>query len=255
MFRLEKWYLDCVAADGTAWLGYAGRLAWGGLAFPFASTLECPPGGPPVERTVVLGAAPPRPEGNGLRWLCPGLGLDAFWTAPRAGPLAARLLETTAGTIDWRAAFPAGPARIRPGLEGAGYAESLGLTIAPWRLPFRRLRWGRFIGARHSVVWIDWFGRSRRHWIYVDGTLDPGARLADQGVDAGDGLALRWTGGRDLRNRPVLALLTDQLPAVAHRLTGRLDRMHEHKQLSESTVSTPNGEVDHGWTIHEDVTW
>ena len=47
-------------------------------------------------------------------------------------------------------------------LRGTGYAERILITIPPWRLPIRELRWGRWIGeaASRSVVWIDWRGES-----------------------------------------------------------------------------------------------
>ena len=42
--------------------------------------------------------------------------------------------------------------------EGTGYAERLELSIRPWRLPIRELRWGRFVSEGASMAWIDWQG-------------------------------------------------------------------------------------------------
>ena len=39
VFRLSKWYMDCVAPDGTAVLAYWARLTWGLLRLRYAAVL------------------------------------------------------------------------------------------------------------------------------------------------------------------------------------------------------------------------
>jgi hypothetical protein len=102
-------------------------------------------------------------------------------------------------------------------------------------------------------VWIDWTGRSRRHWIWIDGVADAGARLTPSGLVTGSGLTIGWASTRDLRNQPVLAMLTERLPAVARRFAGRLDRMHEHKMLSEAALVRGGTVIERGWAVHEVV--
>jgi hypothetical protein len=38
-FSLSKWYMDCVADDGTAFVGYHARLRWRRLTIHYASIL------------------------------------------------------------------------------------------------------------------------------------------------------------------------------------------------------------------------
>jgi hypothetical protein len=123
-------------------------------------------------------------------------------------------------------------------LEGLGYLERLRLTVRPWKLPFRTLHWGRHLSAEHSLVWIDWRGGEERCWVWLDGVEQAGAAVQDDGVTGlADGAELRWNGGRDLRDRRLLA------------------RWHEHKRLSPSAITMRGRPLDHGWTVHEVVTW
>jgi hypothetical protein len=141
-------------------------------------------------------------------------------------------------------------------LEGLGYLERLRLTVRPWKLPFRALRWGRHLSAEHSLVWIDWRGGKERCWVWLDGVEQTGAVVHDDGVTGlADGAELRWTGGRDLRDRRLLATLAGSLPPLTHRLAGPLARWHEHKHLSPSAITMNGRSLDHGWSVNEVVTW
>lgn len=140
--------------------------------------------------------------------------------------------------------------------DGLGYAESLSLTIPPWKLPFDELRWGRHASSRHFVVWIDWRGAEPRRWVWLDGEEQQDAVVTDAGVSGlGGGATLCVQGGRDVANRDVLVTLTDLLPGLTRRLTGRLGEMHEHKRVDRSSVISAGVRPDDGWTVHEVVKW
>jgi hypothetical protein len=74
--------------------------------------------------------------------------------------------------IRWHCVCPNADATIRIGddtVQGLGYAEHLTMTLKPWRLPFDELRWGRFLSAADTLIWIQWRGSMSRTWIWVDG--------------------------------------------------------------------------------------
>ncbi len=66
MFQLDKWYLDLVTPRGDVVIGYAARIAWGGLSFNFSSFLDNPVDGPVSDRSTDRGASDPTesPEGS-----------------------------------------------------------------------------------------------------------------------------------------------------------------------------------------------
>jgi hypothetical protein len=83
-FRLRKWYLDVIAEDGSAFVGYWARLQWGPVRLHFASLLRASDGSEPVQQHTLQRCPPPRLDGDSCSWSCPPLGV--------AIPLAAGVL-------------------------------------------------------------------------------------------------------------------------------------------------------------------
>jgi len=259
MFLLTKWYLDLVTEDGVAFIAYAARLKWGVARLGYASALLAAPECQARETATARGVVLPRVEDDATRWECGPLGLRGEWRR-LAPPIRETLIRSPEGSIHWFCRMPRARATVRFGdtlLEGAGYVECLRLTLPPWRLPFDALWWGRHLSDRHSVVWIQWDGRDRRTWIWLDGLLQPRAHLGPDGIAGLDrGAELRLGDRRGVRDRRVLAALGDLAPALTRRLAGSLGRMHERKQLSRSTLADgPDRPADSGWSLHEEVTW
>jgi hypothetical protein len=66
-----------------------------------------------------------------------------------------RLLDSPDGVVDWHCELPRAAVRLRAGddvLEGIGYVERLELSLLPWRIPAREIRWGRFLAEGTSVT-------------------------------------------------------------------------------------------------------
>jgi len=97
--------------------------------------------------------------------------------------------------VEWTCTAPAADVVVHaPGgavVHGRGYAERLVMTLPPWRLPIRELRWGRWIAADQvrSLVWIDWRGAAPATWVLRDGALCAGATVSDTEVCAGGDVA------------------------------------------------------------------
>ena len=259
MFLLRKWYLDLITSDGTVLILYAARLRWRTLRLGYASVLHAAPAEPRWEEATIRRVEEPRLQGNVLRWQSDMLQVRGLWRRDTP-PIRRTLARGRDGVIQWTCHMPRARASVTcrdAALDGVGYVESLRLTILPWKLPFRTLRWGRHASDRHSLVWIDWggAGRDHRRWVWFDGHEEYDTALTESGLSglAGGG-ELHLEGSRDVRDRRVLATLTDVVPALA-RLVGPLAGMHEHKQVDRSSIVRAGQPLDHGWTLHEVVTW
>lgn len=116
--------------------------------------------------------------------------------AAREQPVASTVYESADGRIDWECRQPAADARVRLAggreITGLGYAERLRMTIPPWRLPLRTLRWGRFLAAGESWVWIDWQGPHVARFAFRNG----GGRAAAIGLAAGIAMGVDWPDGK-----------------------------------------------------------
>jgi len=258
MFLLHKWYLDVVTDQGAAAIFYAARLQWGPVRTRYASALYAAPGDAPREQATRRQIEWPREDNDILTWHSRPLGVLGRWRRD-AAPIERVLADDPAAAIHWTCHMPRARVSVQAGdasLEGLGYVESLRLTVPPWKLPFRTLRWGRHVSSRHSVVWIEWTGAEARRWVWLDGVLQPAATLADAGLSGLEGgSALRLEPCRGLRDSPVLSTIGGPLPVLARRLAGPLGRMHESKRLARSAIVSNGRQLDQGWTVHEEVTW
>ena len=256
MFRLHKWYLDVVTDTGDVLILYAGTVEWGRIAFDYASVLQYRDG---VTRDVqsVRRVAQPRLQADAVTWRSGPLRVEGQWIRD-APEIQRTLVNGPDGLINWTCHMPRAQATVQfheEKIAGLGYVESLTLTIPPSKLPFRTLRWGRHLSDRHWIVWIGWTGCGDRLWIWMDGEEQPAAALVDGAPSRLDGGArLRLSSARDVRDRNVLESLTGLPAAMTPRIAGSLAGLHEHKQVSRSSLVIADHAIDHGWALHEVVT-
>jgi hypothetical protein len=258
VFELTKWYLDIVTDEGDALIAYAARLNIEGLRVSYASTLFSRPAERDIEKATIRGVTCPVLNSGECAWQSRPLDVEGTWH--RESPAIERtLIETPDGSIRWTCHMPRARATFRHrqrALHGRGYVECLTMTVAPWKLPFRTLRWGRHTSDQHSLVWIDWDRGDAGRWIWLDGVEQPGARLADTGVTGlSGGGELHLRDSRDVRDRRVLAGISGVIRALRPHATSPLAGMHEHKQLSSSAITGTGHAMDRGEALHEVVTW
>ncbi|HYG82010.1 MAG TPA: hypothetical protein VD861_16550, partial [Pyrinomonadaceae bacterium] len=231
--------------------------SWKGLSLNYASVLQNWPGREAETRTTLQESSAPRAVGSAVEWSSPRLKVAGRWEAD-AGPIKRILLESSAGKIEWHCLQPRARAEIRVGenvrLVGLGYVEQLTMTIPPWRLPFEELRWGRFLSAEDSLVWIDWRGAHPLNLTFHNGALAEHASLADDRLAAGE-LSLALDCGTVLREGTLAETALNMIPGIDRLFPFRILRAHERKWLSHGVLKKPAAEPSTGWAIHEVVRW
>jgi hypothetical protein len=189
-FTLTKWYIDCVAADGRAVIAYWASLAWRKVVVTWQNVTLYEAGRPPISRSSLLPEPPPEVAGDRITSRMSALEC-AIDIQSQQRPIEERLFDSDDGVVEWRAEAPAAAVSLElrgfAPVQGAGYAERIFLSIAPWRLPIRELRWGRWLdpAASRSVVWIDWRGACPKTWVFVDGIKATTAVVTDEVISAG----------------------------------------------------------------------
>jgi hypothetical protein len=139
-------------------------------------------------------------------------------------------------------------------LRGRGYAEVLEMTVAPWSLPMRQLRWGRAISARQSLVWIQWLGGRDLQVVVRNGLPAAAVEIGEGEVRLDDGTRLvlsEPTALREDRLGNTLAPLRAIAPLLPRVFTSTLER----KWRSRGTFLTPDRPNEEGWVIHELLTF
>ena len=210
----------------------------------------------PRSRSSLASAPAPEVSDEGIVFRLPALGC-VVTAASRQPPIEERLFATEeGGVVDWRVEAPVAAARFElEGLEpvqGAGYVERIFITVPPWRLPIRELRWGRWLDsdARRSVVWIEWRGAAPRTWVFADGArID--ATVTDGGV-VGERARVVLEERRTLHER-AFAEIAATIPPLKALVPKSLLELRETKCCSGGRLVEADGPGQRGHAIHEVV--
>jgi hypothetical protein len=255
-FALTKWYFDCICDNGRAAIGYYVRLTWGRLSLTWQALSVWEAGRRTLERSSLAGSPTPSRSPERITWNAPGLGCSV--AADVCQPCAAlRLFKTATGFVDWRCEAPLAHVTIELAgaapLHGIGYVECLELTIPPWQLPIRELRWGRWADhdARHSIVWVDWRGESPNTWVLVDGVHASAMEVQDDGVDLATS-KLTLTSDQTLSSRAPEDIIF-RIPPLRAIVPDSLLALREVKWLSRGAWRRAGEATAEGPALHERV--
>jgi hypothetical protein len=251
-FHLSKWYLDCVDERGDVTIVYTGMARWGAFRLNYSGLLESA-GDHVTTRQSLRAAAQPNLIGDSLAWRSDAMDVGGEWKADAAA-LRARVFASDAGSIEWHCIMPRAHARAGA-TEGLGYAECLTMTVAPWKLPLRTLRWGRFGSASDWVVWIDWRGNDSRTFVYRNGRETEVVSLTDERLDFADGSHLAMDRSLVIRDGPLGTSALSAIPGIRDSVPARLLRVYECKWRSRARFERPGRRPVDGWAIHEKVEW
>jgi hypothetical protein len=261
--QIEKWYADAITPAARIAIYYRAKVSVGPIDISYRGQLD--------DR---LG------EINQLRRAATGATRSAFMSGPSAeqprlqGPAGEQriVLRTDTDTLCWRNAvsrpiclWSRGPHRVdwdplvlngavEGGTIGRGYAEKLVMTIAPWQLGIKRLRWGRFCGNRHSLVWIVWQGRYPLSLCLLDGRLADQIDVTDDAVAAADA-RLRLGERRRLVDERLGAGALADLPWPRRVAPIAFLRGRERKWFATGELRLDGGGIDCGEVICESVEW
>jgi hypothetical protein len=134
--------------------------------------------------------------------------------------------------------------------------EHLRLTIPPWRLPIRELRWGRFVNARDALVWIDWRGPYERQLVYYNGSPVRASTISEHEIRFGDsGAVLSFETSTILREGALGDTALSVLPNLKRLFPESLLGIRESKWLSRAVLRQADQADSVGMAIHEVVEW
>ena len=256
-FSLSKWYLDCVSDRGDVFIAYAALLGWGPLSVRYSSTLRHRDGEGTIEEASVRESSQPAMEGSTLRWSSRRLSASGIWEALEP-PIERMLLQSSLGVVDWRCVQPRATADVSAGrwprIQGLGYAEHLHLSLPPWRLPIRELRWGRFLSSDDSVIWIDWRGPFPLSIVFHNGVPMERAVVTDSEILLnGRQERLALDSCTVLKRGPVVRTWLSLGRSMPKALAGRAADVEECKWRSRGILEKQGRVAGRGWVIHEIV--
>lgn len=258
MFSLSKWYLDCVTDAGDTSIAYTGEVVWGKIRLHYTNLLESADETRVSERHSLRKQRQPEIKDGVLSWQADTIGTRGEWKLESGGRSETEIRETILrselGSIEWHCLAPKATTQLGK-RSGFGYAEHLTMNIPPWKLLLKRLRWGRFIGDSHWVVWIDWQGEYSRRIVYADGAALNATVMEDDRMELSNGARLSMDRSFVLRDGPLGTTALSRIPGIQKMFPARLLQTQECKWRSRACLQLPGRLPVEGWAIHERVEW
>ncbi|MGD0778409.1 MAG: hypothetical protein ABSC05_36980 [Candidatus Solibacter sp.] len=258
-FELSKWYADCATDQGDALIVYSAELRWRGPTIHYTNLLACRAGRPARSRFSLREQPPPQAQDGSIVWRSPRWNVEAYWLEP-GGAVRETLFNSPAGSLEWNCVAPRSTVQFRIGADehfrGWGYVEHLRLSLPPWRLPIRQLRWGRFVNATDALVWIDWCGPYCRQVVYDNGAAVAAQIIGDREIRLADGeTTLTLEAFAVLREGALGATALAVLPNLDRLFPPAVLNVREQKWLSRAVLRRPGRPDSVGMAIHEVVEW
>jgi hypothetical protein len=250
---MVKWYMDCVTDCGDAAILYCADLHWRGVHLSYSSVLAVHKG--LVESHSSM-ARYQLSSGDGQILVeFPRLNVSGSWKAD-AAPFQRTVFANASGSVEWNCLQPRSLVNLNVGereYAGLGYAECLTVTLPPWQLPMRQLRWGRFVSAEESLAWVDWQGDYSTSFAVHNGRECETLLVSDSEIAIAGG-TLRMEESFPLRAGRLGATVIPGAPALGKLLPRRLRNIEEQKWRSRGVWNAQEGS-SRGWVIHEVVHW
>ncbi len=258
-FSVSKWFMDCVSEEGTCIIAYAAEMRKKGIVIPYKSLLISEPGKEAVIKTKFKTSKWPQLKGECIQWDDESLGIKGHWKQ-KGSSLKSRLYDSEKGKLDWHCYQSSSSANIglnnQLDLKGYGYIEHLSLTIEPWKLKIKKLRWGRFISDNINLVWIDFTGAQAQRWVWHNGDYVVASVLNDEEIIIPTmELKLKLKLERILeRGHKMLKVARGILQFISgfnKQIPDLFLKTNETKWLSKGTLYHQEKVISEGWAIHE----
>ena len=258
-FSISKWYLDCIADEGETFVGYAATLRWKALSLEYSSALGKRGTGPVEMKTSLHPGLLPSEAVGYVHWNCPALDIDGIWQSLER-PILRTVLAGSPTPLIWSGVQPRAWAEVDAGslgkFSGYGYVDHIEMTAVPWQLPLEELRWGRFLSASDSIIWMNFKGPFPESVAFHNGALCTRTQISDTEIVLGDqGLRLTFKDTQVLREGALVSTALSAIPGVDKLLPARMLNTHECKWRSRGVLTKNDAIKSEGWTIHEVVRW
>ncbi|MFZ1493191.1 MAG: hypothetical protein WAU60_07220 [Candidatus Competibacter denitrificans] len=247
---LEKWYGDFVS-NGRAQIWYLANLHFGPLTLGYQGNL----GAGRASKTVLdfRGFEMPTVRGESLYWPASIDQTEIIWKGVCRRPQ--WLWQQGKQAVLWEPVVLNGEMSIvQEQQEVRGYAERLTLNFMPWRLGLKTLKWGRFCGRKHSLVWIEWCGRIQKKLALLDGHATAWLTVGERSVRTEQARLSIETPHQIVSEALGIGALHPfdwlRVFEIAQFLSGV-----ETKWFTEGILELDGAEVEQGSVLYEEVIW
>ena len=256
-FSLEKTYADCIDRDGNCFILYDASLQVFFIRVHYASMLFSDATNKVIERRSTRKSV----LSNQLALFSfkhERLKISGVWRGIAKPEILELLCYSPQHALVWHCLHPKALTEIGfNGIEirGWGYAETIRLTLQPWKLPIDQLLWGRFLSVTDTVTWINWSGSHPLNKLFHNGILYEDATFETDKLVFNKGLMmLVFTDGSVIRKGKLSEVLSGWSWLKLFFRQSIL-QSEEYKYKAMGCLSVGEQVLSTGWTIYEKVLW
>lgn len=256
-FRLEKMYFDCIDEDGNCVILYWETLEICYLKFNYSGLVFSDSKNETIEDYTKKRS--PQPITSPILQIDSSpLQIKGSWKRTDNPIVDSLFKDTENRELIWDCHHPKALAKIEYNgktFKGYGYAETLFLPVKPWKLPFERLRWGRFLSDNCTIIWIQWKGKSPLNKIWYNGKeYNDGVFFEDRVTFNKGCFVLLFQNISTLRNKKIINALP-KLHILKIILSSCILNGNETKYKARTAFSHDGKILEYGWSLYETVTW
>lgn len=189
MLTLEKDYIDLIDDAGNSFIVYWAILKVAGIPVRYAGLIYTNPEGKTLESSRLFVLDRPN-AANQLFFNPPKLSFNVR-VEPQDESISCDLFTNKNGKVlHWNCHHPKAWVTLQyegRTYSGSGYAETMYMPMAPWKIPLDELRWGRFHAPDNTIIWIEWRGAYAQSKLWLNGVLYTDAIIQDDQICFGAG--------------------------------------------------------------------
>ena len=260
-FKLSKWYLDCINSEGEAIIIYAAKITYNKLVIPYNSVIYSFNGNKFFHKSRFRKLSFPEITSSKIIFKDKKHEIYGQWESETPG-ISQEIFKSENGIAHWNCHHPKANAVVEfnntSRINGLGYVEHISLTIEPWNIPMRQLKWGRFISSEAYIVWIEMKNDPLQQWLWYNGKLLPNCTITN------DAILINEKNAELVFSRKIIIesekkvsnlvkSLVEFIPGLRKKMTSSFLYADETKWLSKGTLKCAGQTKSNGWVIHEFV--
>jgi hypothetical protein len=255
--RLEKLYLDCIDDIGNCFIIYQAKLKFCFIKVYYSEVICSDTKGIKVVK-ISLKKTREVLINDLLLFYNQFLQIKGSWKRTDLSLPLFSLRDSLNHELIWNCHHPKALTEIvyeDYTYTGYGYAETLSLTIKPWKLSIEELRWGRFLSDVYTIIWFDLKGDFPQHKIFCNGIEYNDAVIEADRIVFGNGVFSLLFGDITVIRKRKLANIFSKMPWLKIIFNRQMLNSTENKYKAKSILNLNKEMTARGWSIYEIVTW
>lgn len=250
MFKIKKHYFDGIDESGNAIILYSAKLEIFGIKIPYSSCIFSS-SNKIFEKSTLKKSLVENQKIENKK-----LNFSGTWQNLEK-PVSEILIDEDSKYLKWNCHTPKAKFKLNLNdelFEGLGYAETLEMNFAPWKLPISELKWGRFLSENNCVIWIEWIGEKPLKKIFWNGKPIENAEISDSGiVFKNENATLIFENPISIKDEKLLAI-AEKYKFLKLFFNKKFLESREIKFKSSSILKFEDQE-ETGFSLYEKVLW